>query len=51
LKIKVKHVEEQVNLQKLYLKIRVEHVKEQIHLQKPDLNIKVKEGLETYIID
>jgi hypothetical protein len=51
LKIKVKHVEEQVNLQKSYFKIGVEHVKEQIHLQKPNLNIKVEEGLKTCIID
>ncbi len=51
LKIKVEHVEEQVDMQKLNLKIRVEHVKEQIDLQKPNLNIKVKKRSKTYIID
>jgi len=48
LKIKVEHVEEQVDLQKLYLKNKVEHVKEQIDLQKLDLKIKVENGSKTY---
>ncbi len=50
LKIKVKHVEEQVDIHKPNLKVKVEHVEEQINLQKPYSNNKVK-GTETYIID
>jgi hypothetical protein len=51
LKIKVKHVEEQVDLQKPNPKIRIDYGEKQIDLEKPNLNIKVKKHSKTYIID
>jgi hypothetical protein len=51
LKIKLEHVEEQIDLQKPILKIRIKHVEEQIDLQNEDQNIKIDESSKTYIID